>query len=190
MLSIYYVNMVYSMNNQGLSMEINIRKAIPEDAYNFTDCHISCWQSAYKNIVPKKYLENMSIEKEKRAENYKNSLTNPGDCSYYCVMYAEKMIGFVIINISHNEDKSGIGEIWAIYLLEEFCGKNYGKILLDFAINELNRMAQKNIFLWVFEENYRARHFYEKNNFRYNGIKREVDWYGKPLVQLQYVLKR
>ena len=182
--------MVYSMNNQGLSMEINIRKAIPEDAYNFTDCHISCWQSAYKNIVPKKYLENMSIEKEKRAENYKNSLTNPGDCSYYCVMYAEKMIGFVIINISHNEDKSGIGEIWAIYLLEEFCGKNYGKILLDFAINELNRMAQKNIFLWVFEENYRARHFYEKNNFRYNGIKREVDWYGKPLVQLQYVLKR
>jgi len=33
------------------SMKINIRKAIPEDAHNFTDCHISCWQSAYKNIV-------------------------------------------------------------------------------------------------------------------------------------------
>jgi len=44
------------------------------------------------------------------------------------------------------------------------------------------------INLWVFEENNRARHFYEKNNFSYNGIRREVDWYGKPLVQLQYFL--
>jgi len=170
-------------------MEINIRKAIPEDAYIFADCHISCWQSAYKNIVPQEYLENMSIEKEKRVENYKSSLANQGNCSYYCVMNSEKMIGFIIINIKHNDDNSNTGEIWAIYLIEEFCGKNYGEKLLNFAINELNRKEQKNIFLWVFEENHRARHFYEKYNFSYNGIKREVDWYGKPLVQLQYVLK-
>ncbi|WP_461257542.1 GNAT family N-acetyltransferase, partial [Treponema sp. R80B11-R83G3] len=74
------------------------------------------------------------------------------------------MIGFIIIN-SPNKDKSGIGEIWAIYLLEEFCGKNYGKKLLDFAVNELISMGQKEICLWVFEENHRARHFYERNNF-------------------------
>ena len=168
-------------------MEINIRKAIPEDAYNFTVCHISCWQSAYKNIVPQEYLENMLMEKEKRVDKYKNTLANPGNCEYYCVIYAERMIGFIIINIRHNEDKSSIGEIWAIYLIEEFCGKNYGKILLDFAINELKHMEQNKIILWVFEENHRARHFYEKNNFSYNGIKREVDWYGKPLIELQYV---
>jgi ribosomal protein S18 acetylase RimI-like enzyme len=168
-------------------MEINIRKAIPEDAYNFAVCHISCWQSAYKNIVLHEYLENMSTEKEKRVENYKNKLANQGDCKYYCVMHAERMIGFIIINIRHNEDKSSIGEIWAIYLIEEFCGKNYGKKLLDYAINELKRMEPKEIILWVFEENHRARHFYEKNNFKNNGIKREVDWYGKPLVELQYV---
>jgi len=169
-------------------MEINIRKAISEDAYNFTVCAISSWQSAYRNIVPKEYLEKMLIEKEKRVEKYKNEIENSGDRGYYCVMYGERMVGIIIINIKHNEDKSSMGEIWAIYLIEEFCGKNYGKILLDFAINELKRMEQKEIILWVFEENYRARHFYEKNNFIYNGIKREVDWYGKPLIQLQYVL--
>ena len=54
-------------------MEINIRKATPKDAHNFTNCHISCWQSAYKNIVPQEYLENMFTEIEKRIENYKNS---------------------------------------------------------------------------------------------------------------------
>jgi len=169
-------------------MEINIRKAIPEDAYDFTGCVISSWQSAYKEIVPKDYLENMLVEKEKRVEKYKNEIKNTGDRGYYCVMYAERMIGIIIINIQHNEDKSSIGEIWAIYLIEEFCGKNYGKILLNFAINELKSMGQKKIILWVFEENHRARHFYEKNNLSYNGIKREVDKYGKPLIELQYIL--
>ena len=169
-------------------MEIIIRKALLEDATNLTDCHISSWQSAYKEIVPKEYLMNMLVEKEQHVEKYKITLANPGDQKYYCVMYGKKMVGFIIISTRHNEDKSCIGEIWAIYLIEEFCGKKYGKKLLDFAINELKHMGSQKTILWVFEENYRARHFYEKNNLSYNGIKREVDWYGSPLVQIQYVL--
>lgn len=168
-------------------MGIIIRKALPEDAYNYTICHISCWQSAYKGIVPDEFLKNMSAEKEQRYERYKKALTNPGDCEYYCVTYAERMIGFIIINKSRDADKTGIGEIWAIYLIEEFCGKGYGKELLDFAISELKRVEQKEIFLWVFERNNRARRFYEKYNLSFDGTKREVN-YGKPLVQLRYVL--
>jgi ribosomal protein S18 acetylase RimI-like enzyme len=59
--------------------------------------------------------------------------------------------------------------------------------MLDFAISELKHAKQKEIFLWVFEENIEARRFYEKNNFSFDGTKREVK-YGKPLVQLRYVL--
>ncbi len=36
-------------------MGIIIRKAIPQDANNYTVCHISCWQSAYKGIVPDEF---------------------------------------------------------------------------------------------------------------------------------------
>ncbi len=60
-------------------MGINIRRATSEDAYNFTVCHISCWQSAYKNIVPQEYLENMLLEKEKQIEKYKITFDNPKD---------------------------------------------------------------------------------------------------------------
>ena len=168
-------------------MEITIRKALPEDADIYTVCHISCFQSAYKGIVPDEYLDNMSAEKEQRFERYKKTLTDPGDCEYYCVMHEERMIGWLIINKSHDEDKTGICEIWAIYLMEEFWGKGYGKEMLDFAINELKRVEPKEIFLWVFEENNRARRFYEKYGFGFDGTKREVK-YGKPLVQLRYVL--
>ena len=163
-------------------MEINIRKALPEDAYDFATCVISCFQTAYKGIITDEYLHNMIIEKDKQIERYKKSLTDPGDCVYYCVMYEEKMIGFITININYEDN------IWAIYLLEEFRGKGYGKIMLDFAVNELKNIGQKEIALWVFEENIKARFFYEKNNFKFSGKKREME-YGKPLVQLLYVLK-
>jgi len=159
-------------------MRITICKALFEDANNYVDCLISCWQSAYKGIVPDEFLNNMPTEKNQRIERYKKSLINP-DIETYCVINEEKMIGFLCI---HKKD----GEIWAIYLIEEFCGKGYGKKVLDFAVNELKRIGHKQIFLWVFEENNRARRFYEKNNFYLNGAKREMT-YGKPLVQLRYV---
>ena len=42
---------------------IKIRKAVPEDANDYAACVISCWQSAYRGIVPDDYLNNMSAKK-------------------------------------------------------------------------------------------------------------------------------
>lgn len=168
-------------------MGIIIRKAFAEDAFNYADCHISCFRSAYKGIVPDDYLEDMLAQKEKRVEHYKATLAAPGDCEYYCVMHEGKMVGFNIINKRPCDDGSVIGEIWAIYLLEEYRGKGYGKEVLDFAITELKRVHPKEIFLWVFEDNHRARRFYEKNGLSFDGTKREMT-YSKPLVQFKYAL--
>ena len=162
-------------------MGITIRKVLPEDAYDYAVCVISCWQSAYKKIVPDDFLNNMSANKEQWVEKYKIALTDPGDCEYYCVIFENKIIGFFIINKID-------GEIWAIYLIEEFRGKGYGKEILDFAIGEFKQTEHKKISLWVFEENIRARRFYEKHNLYFDGTKRENDKYGKMLVQLKYVL--
>jgi len=166
-------------------MDIAICKALPENANDYADCVISCWQSAYKGIVSDEYLKNMLAEKKQRVEKYKSIFIAPGDCEYFCVMQSERMIGFLIIQ--KNRDEFRIGEIWAIYLIEEFWGKGYGTKLLDFALAELKHAGKKNVFLWVFEENKKARRFYEKHGFCFDGTKREVDKYGCiSLVQLRY----
>ena len=67
------------------------------------------------------------------------------------------MIGFIII-------EPCIGEIWAIYLSEEFWGSGYGKEMLDFSVSKLEQAGHNDIFLWVFKDNGRARRFYEKNS--------------------------
>jgi hypothetical protein len=55
-------------------MKIIIRKALPEDAYDYAACHISCFQSAYKEIIPDEYLNNMLTEKEQLVEKYKKKI--------------------------------------------------------------------------------------------------------------------
>jgi ribosomal protein S18 acetylase RimI-like enzyme len=161
-------------------MGITIRKASPEDAYDYTDCFISCLQTAYKGIVSDDFLSNMLVQREQRIEKFRKNLTNP-DIETYCVIFENEMIGFLAI---HKKD----GEIWAIYLIEEFRCKGYGKEMLDFAISELKCIGHKKISLWVFEKNNRARRFYEKNGLSFDGTKRENDNYGKMLVQLRYAL--
>ena len=130
----------------------------------------------------------MKKKNELKVERYKKVLANPGNCEYYCVLSGAAMVGFLIIEKSQNRDGFFVGEIWAIYLLEEFRGKGNGKMLLEFAVNELKRNDPKEIFLWVFEGNGGARRFYENHNFAFDGTKKEKSTWGGPLTLVRYVL--
>ena len=161
-------------------MKISIHKALSEDAYDYADCFISCLQTAYKGIASDEFLNNLSEQREQRVQRFQKNLTNT-DIETYCVKFDNRMIGFLTIN---KKD----GEIWAIYLLEEFRSRGYGKEILDFAIDELKNIGHKNITLWVFEKNTGARRFYENNGFSFDGTKRETTNYGGVLMQLRYLL--
>ena len=166
-------------------MKFIIRKAVPEDAYEYSACHISSWRSAYKGIVPDEILNNLSLEE--RAEKFKQNLQEFKDVLYYCPIYEGKIIGKLIISKSHDEDKPNACEVGAIYLIEEFWGKSYGRQMMNFAIDMLRNMGYNEIFLWVLEENSRARRFYEKCGFSFDGAKKEII-IGKPLIEIRYVI--
>ena len=57
------------------------------------------------------------------------------------------------------------GEIISIYLLPDYLGKGCGKALMKSALSELKKQGYEKIFLWVLEENVRARYFYEQFGF-------------------------
>ena len=159
-------------------MKLIIRKATVEDAYNYTDCLISCLQTAYKGIASDEFLSNMLEERDRRAEKFIRNLENPALETFLAILEGD-IIGFLTF---HKSD----GEIWALYLLEGFRRKAYGKEMLDFATNELKQIGHEQITLWVLEKNTDARRFYEKNGFMFDGTKRENDNYGNMLVQLRY----
>ena len=169
-------------------MDIIIRKALLEDAYDYAACHVSCWLSAYKGIVSDDFLDSMPVEIERRTERYRQAFTVPDNCEYYCVIYAERMIGFLFISKSSDEDKPLAGEVVAIYLLEGYWGRGYGRKMMDYAVEKLRHIGHNEIILWTFEKNDRARRFYEKYGFSFDGTKKEMTNWGGPLSLVRYVL--
>jgi RimJ/RimL family protein N-acetyltransferase len=170
-------------------MDIVIRKVLLEEAYEYAVNHIACWRDAYKGIIPDEYLDNMSTQIEQRVERNRQNLSDPGDCEYLCVEYDGSMIGRLVFSKCRDDDKanSNTGEIHAIYLLADYWGKGYGKIMMDYAVAELRNAECVEIVVWVLEDNRRARSFYEKYGFVFDGQSKDID-IGKPLSEIRYAL--
>ena len=60
-------------------------------------------------------------------------------------------------------------EIIAIHTLPESRGTGLGQAMLTEALNQI---GNQHVFLWAFKENTRARRFYEKHGFRWDGSER------------------
>ena len=82
-----------------VQMSITIRRALAEDAHVFTDCFISCLQTAYRGIMPDEYLNNLLADREQRTEKFHKNLANT-DLETYCILVGAKMIGFLVTHIS------------------------------------------------------------------------------------------
>jgi GNAT superfamily N-acetyltransferase len=153
-------------------MGLHIRKALQKDAFEYAVNHIACWRAAYKGILSDEYLNSMNVEQITEA-----NLRILGESGIYKCYYAEHnkaMIGRLVINKSRDEDKTDLGEIAAMYLLSEFWGKGYGREMMEFSLAELKRMGHDDVLLWVLEANSRARRFYEKCGFAFDGAKKEI----------------
>lgn len=138
------------------------------------------WKYAYKGIIPQKYLDSIPNG------HWCPALDNP-DRHTLIMLDRDKIIGTSSYCKSRFKDYKNWGEIISIYFLPEYMGKGYGKDLLEQAVEELKKMGFIKIFLWVLEDNHRARHFYEKFGFKNNGNYMDNVMTGKQLRELQYV---
>ena len=73
-------------------------------------------------------------------------------------------------------------EIIAIHTLPESWGTGLGTAMLTEALNQIGNQP---VFLWAFEENVRARRFYENHGFRWDGTQRLSEFDG--VIEVRYV---
>ena len=120
------------------------------------------WKYAYKGIIPQDYLD--AIPEGRWA----NHLDIPEWHTMVCLengMY----IGTSSFSRSRFEQYPDAGEVISIYLLPDYIGKGYGRKLLETVLGELKLQGFKEVFLWVLEDNLRARRFYEHIGFTDTG---------------------
>jgi ribosomal protein S18 acetylase RimI-like enzyme len=138
------------------------------------------WKSAYKGIIPQTYLDSIPTG------HWAQALDDPA-WHTLVMLDGKKIIGTSSYCKSRFEDMSSYGEIISLYILPEYCGKGYGKQLLQAAVNGLMQMGYKDMFLWVLEKNTYARRFYEKFGFAASGAYLDEEIGGEKLRELQYI---
>ena len=74
-------------------------------------------------------------------------------------------------------------EIVAIHSLPESWGTGLGHAMLTEALKQI---GNRPVYLWAFKENTRARRFYEKHGFRWDGTERISEFDGA--LEVRYVL--
>lgn len=152
--------------------KIIIRESTLSDANDVAAIHVKSWQQSYRSIIDEYYLQNISFSD--RLELRKKILqSNDPNQIHLVAVYEETIIGFCDAGSAFEDTANYRGEIYAIYLLEEFKKLGVGQRLLQ-AAHEF--LAQKKLLpyvAWVLKVNHSACAFYQKNGGIVSGEKIE-----------------
>lgn len=160
---------------------MEIRKVTQTDDFDaISRIYALSWKAAYKGIVSQQYLDELP-------ETRWSDTLSSGQWDSFVVIDDGKYVGTSAICPAREEAMNGWGEIATTYLLPECFGKGYGKPLLDAAVSELVKSGHNKIYLWVLEDNVRARAFYEKNGFAPTSDKTQINVDGEDLMVIRYI---
>jgi GNAT superfamily N-acetyltransferase len=162
-----------------------IRPGRPEDARAVAEVHVASWRYAYRGLLPDDYLEKLSVdEREARLLAW---FADPTPRSGILVAEeAGRIVGFVTFGPSRDDDVGEeTGEVPAIYVAPAATGAGIGRALLEKATAASRETGFTRASLWVLERNERARRFYEKAGWRWDGTvsHHDFDCANRPVVR-------
>ncbi|MBN2878202.1 MAG: GNAT family N-acetyltransferase [Clostridia bacterium] len=163
--------------------EIEIIEATREMAHELAQVHISSWQAAYKGLIPQSFLDSLSIEK--RASRYRFGSELDEGCFFFAVKHESRIIGLIFLKGCEDCPIKALGEISAIYLAPDSWSMGYGGQMIAFSQDYLAKLGYKKAVIWVLEDNIRARRFYEKHGFKYDGG-RKIITLGAEVPEVRY----
>lgn len=166
-------------------MDVLIRYAKKEDSEAISNIYASSWKFAYKGIVPEKYL--FELKSNFWTPKFQDWIENKK--MKVQVICADNMIvGAIAYGNSRDKKYPGYGEIISFYLNPDYYRKGLGTRLIDSAIEDMIKSGYKHCYLWVLEENKRARKFYESKKFKCNKELCYFEIMGKNLAEIRYIL--
>lgn len=137
-----------------------IRNSVLSDAVDVAKIHVRAWQESYAGVIEDNYLANLSFQdrlvlREKiLANNSQNEL-------HLVVLFNNEIIGFC----DAGKDFSitdGVGELYAIYLLDKYKGHKLGLQLFSHVKHHFQVLGLSQFVAWVLEDNLSACEFYAK----------------------------
>lgn len=142
-------------------MAIRIRKAKAADSCGIARVHVDSWRTSYRGVVPGEILSGLSYGERQELWDSILSLSRSGTRCYVAEAQGPRIIGFACGGPVREGCETYEGEIYTIYLLDEYQRKGLGRRLLLSVAERLFDDGIESFLLWVFKENHAAREFYE-----------------------------
>lgn len=138
-----------------------VRPAKLADAPAIARVNVDTWRTAYRKIVPADYLANLSYSKR---ESIWLEILVSAEKNVSFVYVAENDAGEVVGFAAGGRERTGKyiyqGELFAIYILEEYQHQGIGRQLVSAVVAQLAEINLNSLLVWVLADN-RACKFYE-----------------------------
>lgn len=162
---------------------IEIKRAAPQDAIIISRIYAATWKEAYIGMVPQEYLDQLpethwvdSFHEWIRLDRFRAD-----------ILYQDALpIGAVAYGRTPEKMSAGWGEIQSLYVLPAYQKMGFGKILIEYAMQELKKLEYKHCYVWVLDENQNARDFYHHLGFKMTEETITVKILEKELTDYKY----
>lgn len=159
-----------------------IREALEKDAESIVSINIKSWKDTYKDIFPQTFLDNLNPEDANTIENCKKKIGQ-----YIVYEVDNKVVGFARYGLNKKQYGDEYGEIYALYLDENYKGMGIGSSLVKYILKKL-KGTYKYVLISTLVEN-SANTFYKKIGGKYIATS-EFELDGKKYLEnvYEYVL--
>lgn len=165
-------------------MGVELRPGTAADAAAIARVHVASWQAAYRGQLPDSFLDSLSVER--RTAGWIASFE---DGSVGRVVVADRdgvLVGFATVGSARGDDvDDSVGELYAIYTVPEVWDTGVGTSLHTEAL-ALLATEYATAVLWVLHTNDRARRFYERHGWTFDGAEKTEQVGEVDLVEVRY----
>lgn len=159
-----------------------IREALEKDAESIVYINVMAWKHTYKHIFSQQFLDNLNPNDANSIEKCKKKINE-----YIVYEINNKVVGFARFGLNKKNYGNEYGEIYALYLDENYKGKNIGTELVKYIFEKL-KSTYKYVLISTLVEN-SANTFYKKLGGKFIG-QSEFELEGKKYLEnvYEYVL--
>jgi ribosomal protein S18 acetylase RimI-like enzyme len=136
-----------------------IAPAGPADAGALARVHVESWRETYGAILPRTYLDRMSVALHER--QWRNRLMSTREATLAAEGH-RGLVGYVSAQRARGRANRDEAEIATLYVLKSAQGSGLGRALFTAAARVMAARGSTGLVLWVLRDNTSARGFYER----------------------------
>lgn len=165
-----------------------IRRATEADLAAIAAIHVASWQAAHRGILSDSILDGLTSAD--RLVSWRRWCRQPRSEIYLAIQSGQRVAFCRFLLAPRNAGTpADFADVTHLYGMPSYIGKGVGRSLFAYVVSKARARSFDHLLLWVLEENKRARRFYERFGFTFDGARQtRPEWLGEGVQEVRYQL--